>query len=61
MAWALSAGRAGSIIGSSLGAWLFAAAGGLQLFFLWLAVPLLAASLALFAMAMRRPGVPQVA
>ncbi|MCY1526448.1 4-hydroxybenzoate transporter PcaK [compost metagenome] len=61
VAWALSAGRAGSIIGSSLGAWLFAAAGGLQLFFLWLAVPLLAASLALFAMAMRRPGVPQVA
>jgi AAHS family 4-hydroxybenzoate transporter-like MFS transporter len=61
VAWALSAGRAGSIIGSSLGAWLFAAAGGLQLFFLWLAVPLLAASLALFAMAMRRSEVAQVA
>ncbi|MNZ57224.1 4-hydroxybenzoate transporter PcaK [compost metagenome] len=60
VAWALSAGRAGSIIGSMLGAWLFAAAGGLQVFFLWIAVPVLVASLALFAMSMRRPAASQL-
>lgn len=57
VSWALSAGRAGSIIGSLLGAWLFEAAGGLQVFFIWLAAPALLASLALFVMALRRaPG-----
>ncbi|MED5609747.1 MFS transporter [Pseudomonas sp. JH-2] len=61
VAWALSAGRAGSIIGSSLGAWLFAAAGGLQLFFLWIAVPVLLAGLALFAMTLTRSRAAQMA
>ncbi|CAD5110086.1 MFS transporter [Zestomonas carbonaria] len=52
VSWALSAGRAGSIIGSMLGAWLFGIAGGLQEFFLWIALPALVASLALFLMGM---------
>lgn len=47
VAWALAAGRAGSIIGSLLGGWLFAQAGGLQQFFAWIAVPVLLAGLAL--------------
>ncbi|MBC3467512.1 MFS transporter [Pseudomonas sp. RW10S2] len=51
--WALSAGRAGSIIGSMLGGWLFDSAGGLQMFFAWLAVPTLLAALALLVMSKR--------
>ncbi|ARS47325.1 4-hydroxybenzoate transporter [Ectopseudomonas mendocina] len=51
--WALSAGRTGSIIGSILGAWLFEASGGLQSFFIWLAVPALVASLALLVMSLQ--------
>ncbi|SEN34468.1 MFS transporter, AAHS family, 4-hydroxybenzoate transporter [Pseudomonas sp. ok272] len=55
VAWALGAGRVGSIIGSMLGAWLFAAAGGLQWLFFWIALPVLLASLALLLMSVR-PG-----
>lgn len=47
VAWALAAGRAGSIIGSMLGGWLFAEAGELGRFFVWIALPVLLASLAL--------------
>lgn len=54
VAWALGAGRIGSIIGSMLGAWLFAAAGGLQWLFFWIALPVLLASLALLLMGMKR-------
>ncbi|MNO51137.1 4-hydroxybenzoate transporter PcaK [compost metagenome] len=53
VSWALSAGRAGSIMGSMLGAWLFDAAGGLQAFFVWLAVPAAVAALTLLVMACR--------
>lgn len=53
VSWALSAGRAGSIVGSMLGAWLFTWAGSLQGFFLWIAVPVLVASLALGVMGWR--------
>ena len=54
VSWALSAGRAGSIVGSMLGAWLFAVAGSLDGFFLWIATPMLLASLALLVMGLRR-------
>lgn len=54
VSWALSAGRAGSIVGSMLGAWLFAVAGSLDGFFLWIATPMLLASLALTVMGLRR-------
>lgn len=54
VSWALSAGRAGSIVGSMLGAWLFTWAGSLQGFFLWIAVPVVVASLALGVMGWRR-------
>lgn len=57
VSWALSAGRAGSIVGSMLGAWLFAVAGSLSGFFLWIAAPMLLASLALVLMG-HRPAEP---
>lgn len=47
VAWALAAGRGGSIAGSMLGGWIFGNAGGLEHFFLWIAVPVLLAGLAL--------------
>lgn len=61
VSWALSAGRAGSIVGSMLGAWLFAQAGSLPGFFLWLAVPVLVASLALAVLGYRRRALLSVA
>lgn len=50
VSWALAAGRAGSIIGSMLGGWIFSSAGDLPQFFIWIAVPVLIASLALLLM-----------
>lgn len=50
VSWALAAGRAGSIIGSMLGGWIFSSAGDLPQFFIWIAVPVLIASLALMLM-----------
>ncbi|QIH09544.1 MULTISPECIES: MFS transporter [unclassified Pseudomonas] len=47
VAWALAAGRAGSITGSMLGGWIFSNAGSLEHFFLWIATPVLLAGLAL--------------
>ncbi|WP_462380958.1 MFS transporter [Pseudomonas sp. Marseille-QA0892] len=48
VAWALAVGRAGSIIGSMVGGWIFTSAGSLQAFFMWIAVPVLLASVALW-------------
>lgn len=39
VSWALSAGRAGSIVGSTVGGSLMAAAGNPRVFFIWVAVP----------------------
>lgn len=41
VSWAMAAGRCGSILGSMLGGWLITTAGTFQMFFHWLAVPLL--------------------
>ncbi|WP_415769996.1 MFS transporter [Pseudomonas sp. LB3P38] len=50
VSWALGAGRAGAILGSMLGGWIFTTAGDLEKFFIWIALPMLVASFALFAM-----------
>ncbi|EOT7839143.1 TPA: MFS transporter [Pseudomonas aeruginosa] len=55
VSWALGAGRVGSIIGSLSGAWLLAAAGGLQALFQCIALPVLCSALALLLMGGRRP------
>lgn len=47
VSWSLGAGRAGSIVGSMLGAWLFDVTGQLRWFFMWIALPVLVASFAL--------------
>lgn len=48
VSWAMASGRFGSIIGSMLGAWMIAAAGTPQVFFHWLALPVLVGSAAIF-------------
>ncbi|MCY1285969.1 3-hydroxybenzoate transporter MhbT [compost metagenome] len=50
VSWAMANGRFGSIVGSMLGAWLIFAAGTSQLFFLWLALPVLIGSAAIFVL-----------
>jgi AAHS family 4-hydroxybenzoate transporter-like MFS transporter len=41
VSWAMAAGRCGSIVGSMLGAWFISSAGTSQVFFHWLALPVL--------------------
>ncbi|MBK5550660.1 MFS transporter [Pseudomonas sp. TH03] len=50
VSWALGAGRAGAILGSMLGGWIFTTAGDLEIFFIWIALPMLVASFSMFAM-----------
>lgn len=50
VSWAMANGRFGSIVGSMLGAWLIAAAGTSQVFFTWLALPVLVGSAAIFVL-----------
>ncbi|MFS7240030.1 MFS transporter [Serratia proteamaculans] len=48
VSWAMASGRFGSIVGSMLGAWMIAAAGSSEVFFIWLALPVLVGSAAIF-------------
>ncbi|MGQ8775821.1 MFS transporter [Serratia sp. NA_112.1] len=48
VSWAMAGGRFGSIVGSMLGAWMIAAAGSSEVFFIWLALPVLVGSAAIF-------------
>ncbi|QLJ67638.1 aromatic acid/H+ symport family MFS transporter [Serratia marcescens] len=48
VSWAMANGRFGSIVGSMLGAWMMAAAGSAEVFFLWLALPALLGAAAIF-------------
>jgi AAHS family 4-hydroxybenzoate transporter-like MFS transporter len=48
VSWAMASGRFGSIVGSMLGAWMIAAAGSSEVFFIWLALPVLGGSAAIF-------------
>ncbi|OJH84969.1 4-hydroxybenzoate transporter [Serratia marcescens] len=48
VSWAMANGRFGSIVGSMLGAWMMAAAGSTEVFFLWLALPALLGAAAIF-------------
>ncbi|MEX3174136.1 MFS transporter [Serratia quinivorans] len=48
VSWAMASGRFGSIVGSMLGAWMIAAAGSPETFFIWLALPVLVGSAAIF-------------
>ncbi|MNG09111.1 4-hydroxybenzoate transporter PcaK [compost metagenome] len=41
VSWAMAVGRCGSIVGSTLGAWFISTAGTAQVFFHWLALPVL--------------------
>lgn len=50
VSWAMANGRFGSIVGSMLGASLIAAAGTPQVLFIWLALPVLVGSVAIFAL-----------
>lgn len=48
VSWAMASGRFGSIIGSMLGAWMIVASGSTEMFFIWLALPVLVGSAAIF-------------
>jgi AAHS family 4-hydroxybenzoate transporter-like MFS transporter len=48
VSWAMASGRFGSIVGSMLGAWMIAAADSPETFFIWLALPVLVGSAAIF-------------
>lgn len=48
VSWAMANGRFGSIVGSMLGAWMIVAAGTSEMFFIWLALPVLVGSAAIF-------------
>ncbi|CAI2415219.1 MFS transporter [Serratia liquefaciens] len=48
VSWAMASGRFGSIVGSMLGAWMIVAAGSSEMFFIWLALPVLVGSAAIF-------------
>lgn len=48
VSWAMASGRFGSIVGSMLGAWMIAAADSSEVFFIWLALPVLVGSAAIF-------------
>lgn len=48
VSWAMASGRFGSIVGSMLGAWMIAAAGSSEVFFIWLVLPVLVGSAAIF-------------
>jgi MFS transporter, AAHS family, 4-hydroxybenzoate transporter len=48
VSWAMASGRFGSIVGSMLGAWMIVAAGTSEMFFIWLALPVLVGSAAIF-------------
>lgn len=48
VSWAMASGRFGSIVGSMLGAWMIVAAGSSEVFFVWLALPVLVGSAAIF-------------
>ncbi|HEK1767491.1 TPA: MFS transporter [Pseudomonas putida] len=50
VSWAMACGRSGSIVGSTLGAWLIAAAGTPVVFFHWLAIPVVAGAAAIFVL-----------
>lgn len=50
VSYAMANGRLGSIIGSMLGAWMLASAGSPQVFFYWLALPVLVGSAAIFVL-----------
>lgn len=50
VSWAMANGRVGSIVGSMLGAWIIAAAGTPQMFFHWLALPVLIGSATIFVL-----------
>jgi AAHS family 4-hydroxybenzoate transporter-like MFS transporter len=48
VSWAMASGRFGSIIGSMLGAWMIVASGSTEMFFIWLALPVLVGAAAIF-------------
>lgn len=48
VSWAMASGRFGSIIGSMLGAWMIVASGSTEMFFVWLALPVLVGAAAIF-------------
>ncbi|CAI1012237.1 4-hydroxybenzoate transporter PcaK [Serratia entomophila] len=48
VSWAMANGRFGSIVGSMLGAWMISAAGSVEAFFIWLALPVSVGSAAIF-------------
>ncbi|CAI0709291.1 MFS transporter [Serratia ficaria] len=48
VSWAMANGRFGSIVGAMLGAWMISAAGSAEVFFIWLALPVLVGSAAIF-------------
>jgi len=48
VSWAMASGRFGSIVGSMLGAWMIVTAGSSEVFFIWLAMPVLVGSAAIF-------------
>jgi AAHS family 4-hydroxybenzoate transporter-like MFS transporter len=48
VSWAMASGRFGSIIGSMLGAWIIVASGSTEMFFIWLALPVLVGAAAIF-------------
>ncbi|MGO3740674.1 MFS transporter [Kerstersia sp.] len=50
VSYAMASGRFGSIVGSMLGAWMIASAGSSQVFFHWLALPVLIGSAAIFVL-----------
>ncbi|NLU17223.1 MAG: aromatic acid/H+ symport family MFS transporter [Serratia liquefaciens] len=45
---AMASGRVGSIVGALLGAWMIVSAGSSEMFFIWLALPVLVGSAAIF-------------
>ncbi|MBK5552629.1 MFS transporter [Pseudomonas sp. TH03] len=61
VSWALGVGRAGAILGSMLGGWIFTTVGDLNMFFLWIALPMLVASFALVALSSVKGTKAQVA
>ncbi|HDS1733279.1 aromatic acid/H+ symport family MFS transporter [Pseudomonas sp. BP8] len=50
VSWAMACGRLGSIAGSTMGAWIIAAAGDTSTFFWWLALPVLIGASVIFAL-----------